>query len=218
MKLLGIVLLILGVIVASSAGIQLGEAEYQATVADGRVALADAPDAEAAPVAAETRLDDWMGVAGWQFLGGLVLLTVGAFVGRIAINRDGEAETTADGRDFSSLLAALEAAVAEMLARQDDETPEQTCGRIENAQEALVQPMIDARGVLQRHFGLGGGALVLGPLSGSERQLNRAWSALVDGHVPEGRRSLEAATVQVALAREALEELHKESDPGRPPV
>ena len=73
----------------------------------------------------------------------------------------------------------------------------------------LVLPMIDARGVLQRHFGLGGAALVLGPLSGAERQLNRAWSALVDGHGPEGQRSLAAAAEQATLAREALEELHQ---------
>ena len=208
-KLVGIILLILGVIVAASAGIQLGEAEYQATVADGRVALADAPETAAAPVAAETRLEDWIGAAGWQFLAGLVLLTVGAVVGRVAINRDGEAETTADGRDFSSLLAALEEAVSEMLAGQEEDTPEQTCARIDDAQETLVQPMIDARGVLQRHFGLGDSALVLGPLSGAERQLNRAWSALVDGHVPEGRRSLAAAATQVALARDALDALHE---------
>ncbi len=209
-RLLGMVLLVLGVIVAASAGIRLGETEYQATVADGRVALADAPGpANAVPVPAATRLDDWIDLAGLHFLAGLVLLTMGAVIGRVAINRDGEAETTADGRDFGSTLASLHAAIAEIRALQDEDPPEQTRSRIEEVLEKLVLPMIDARGVLQRHFGLGGGALVLGPLSGAERQLNRAWSALADGHAPEGQQSLAAAAAQVELAQQALEELHQ---------
>lgn len=205
------VLLIVGVIIAASAGIRLGKTEYQTTVADGRVALAETSGSiDAAPVPAATRLDDWIDAAGLQFLIGLVLLTVGAALGRVAISRDEAAETTADGRDFTSLLEALDEAIAQIRAQQDDESLETTRTRVEAVLETLVLPMIDARGVLQRRFGLGGGALVLGPLSGAERQLNRAWSALVDGHGPEGERSLAAAAVEVELARQALEELHQE--------
>ena len=209
-RTLGMLLLTLGVIVAASAGIRLGETEYSATVADGRVALADAPgDIDAVPVPAATRLDDWIDEAGAQFLAGLLLLTLGAVLGRVAISREGDAETTADGRDFGATLASLQETITRIRDLQDEETPEEIRARIEAALETLVLPMIDARGVLQHHYGLGGSALVLGPLSGAERQLNRAWSALVDEHTPEGQQSLAAAIGQVELARQAFEELHQ---------
>lgn len=211
-KMFGIILLILGVIIAASAGIRLGETEYQTTVAEGRAALLDAGSiATAAPVPAATRLEDWIGSAGVMFLAGLVLLTVGAVIGRVAIGRDGESETTADGHDFMSTLASLDKSIAQILEQFDAESLEETRIRIDEALEKLVLPMIDARGVLQRRFGLGGAALVLGPLSGAERQLNRAWSALVDGHAPEAERSLAAATAELDLAQRALEELHEDT-------
>ncbi len=211
-KMLGIVLLILGVIIASSAGIRLGETEYRTTVADGRTTLLDAPrNAHAAPVPAVTRLADWFGGAGLWFLAGLILLTAGAVIGRVAIGRDGELETTADGHDFTSTLAFLYQAITQMVERFDAESLEDTRNRVDETLEKLVLPMIEAREVLQHRFGLGGAALVLGPLSGAERLLNRAWSALVDGHAPEAERSLAAAIVEVDQARQALDELHEDS-------
>ncbi len=201
-------LLVIGVIIAASAGLQLGDTEFAATLADGRAALAAAPvAADAEPVPAQTRLSDWFDKAGLQFLFGLLLLAVGAFMSRLALQRDAAAQTAGDGRDFASLLGALDDAIAQMRGQQNEVTQEVTQRRIDDALETLVQPMIDTRATLQREFGLGGSALVLGPLAGAERQLNRAWSVLVDGHAAEAQRSLEAATVQVAQARDALQGL-----------
>ncbi len=209
MKMLGILLLILGVIVSASAGIRLGEADFQATVVGGRAALTNAPaPVDAAPVAAATRLGDWFDDAGGQFLAGLALLVIGAVIGRIAMDRGDAAETTADGRDFGSQLSALADAIEAALQALHDKPLNETRARIERSLEQLLLPMIEARGMLQRRFGLGGSALVLGPLSGAERQLNRAWSALVDEHTGEGETSLAAAAAEVELARQALEDLH----------
>lgn len=208
MKFLGIALLALGAILAASAGIQLGEADYRATVADGRAALTDATEStDTAPVPAGTRLTDWFAEAGVPFLGGLVLLAIGAVVGRIAIGRDGAAATSTDGRDYAALLGSLAEAIEETRGGMTDQPMNETRAAIERALDDLVLPMIDARGALQRRFGLAGAARVLGPLSGAERFLNRAWSALVDQHAGEGEASLAAAGEQAALARQALGEL-----------
>jgi hypothetical protein len=208
MKFLGIGLLALGVILAASAGIRLGKADYAATVADGRAALTEVTrSTETAPVPAGTRLADWFAAAGAPFLGGLVLLAIGAVVGRVAIGRDGAAATSTDGRDYAALLGSLAEAIEVTRAGMTDQPMNETRAAIERALTDLVLPMIDARGALQRRFGLGGAAQVLGPLSGAERFLNRAWSALVDQHAGEGEASLVAAAEQAALARQALGEL-----------
>jgi len=213
MKLLGIMLLMIGAVVAASAGIQLGETEYRATTADGHAVLANAPadekaaTAAVAPVSAATRLGDWFDTAGMQFLTGLAVLTLGAVIGRLAIGRDGFARAQADGQDFAGQLARLSEAIEATRQGLGHEPLAETRKRIEQAQQEVVTPMIDARGALQQRFGVGGSALVIGPLSGAERQLNRAWSVLVDEHVEEGERSLEAAVAEIELTRAALAEL-----------
>jgi hypothetical protein len=208
MRLLGILLLVTGVIVAASAGIRLGETEFHATAEDGRATLEGAvAPAAAAPVDAATRLGDWFDVAGAQFLAGVVILTLGAVLGRVAIGRDGAARAGADGADFPGQLALLGEAIEAARTALGDEPLAATRSRIERALLEVVTPMIDARSALQRRFGLGGCALVIGPLSGAERQLNRVWSVLVDEHVEEAARSLDAAAAELAHARRALAEL-----------
>jgi hypothetical protein len=211
MKILGVTLLVLGVILSASAGIRLGKTEYQATAADGRVLLSEViRSADVTPVDAATRLDDWFDEAGKLFVAGIVLLVIGAVIGRIATDRDGAVGTGVDGQDFDSQLRLLAGAIEETRQRMDEETLEETRDRIERSLEDHVLPMIEARAVLRRRFGQGGSALMLGPLSGAERMLNRAWSVLVDGHAPEGKASLAAAAAEVEVAQQALVELQSE--------
>ena len=208
MKTLGILLLAAGIVVCASAGVQFGSEEYAAVVADGRAALGAAPamaPADSAKTAAE-RIVAWYAVAGMPFAAGLLLLIAGAVIGRVAIRRDAAADGEGDGADFVAGLERLAAGIDECRNAADaaDAEPAAIRHEIERLQQDILEPMIEARASLQRHFGLAGYAAVLGPMSGAERLLNRAWSALVDGHMAEGRASLGGALAEAEAAGDAL--------------
>ncbi len=205
-------LLAVGVVICAAAGIQLGEVEYSAVAEEGRAALAAASaDAQPAlPASPQKRLAGWLAMSGVPFAGGLALLIIGAVMARIAIGRDGGAASGgADAADFAAGLERLVAAIREAGSALDaaDAEPVAVRQRIELIQQDHLEPLVEARSALQRRVGLTGYAAVLGSLSGAERLLNRAWSALVDGHLPEGRESLAGAADEAELALAALESL-----------
>jgi hypothetical protein len=111
--------------------------------------------------------------------------------------------------DFGALLAALEGEVAGLAVRMR-ETPDSAAMRhrirteLEQLQLTRFEPLVAARTRLQARYGLAAYAEVFGPLSGAERRINRAWTALVDQHWPEARDSVSHAAGQLEAARSAL--------------
>ena len=209
LKATGILLVAIGVIVAAAAGIQLGPAEYSVALQEARTALTGSTPQLLPPTPAATRIDDWYGAAGSWFLGGLALLLAGAIIARVAIGRGGAAEAAADGHDFEDSLARLAVAISGTRSLLDQGSADSTRLELERLSRELVLPMIESRFALQRRFGLAGCVAVLGPLSGAERLLNRAWSALVDGHAAETRASLDGAAAEVEATQRALGELDR---------
>lgn len=168
------------------------------------------------------RLKRWAGLAGWQTLLGMILIIAGAFIARKAAHAEATAVAPSDGKtrgpvDFGDLLRELETGVrtlhADMVA--DVETPassgtargaafEAYKKRIEAFQYDYVEPMVDSRIKVQTRFGMAGFAALFSPMSGGERNLNRAWSALVDDHWPEAIN----ATLQSSRSlKDAVQEL-----------
>lgn len=168
------------------------------------------------------RLGTWFDLAGLPFLGGLALIIMGGLLGRKAARDEAEREGSEGGQDakgeqrgpvdFGVMLGELEAAVNEIAAdmeAHDEPTPvdhERVKGEIEELQLEKVEQLVEARMRLQLRYGVGGFAQVFGPFSAGERNLNRAWSAVVDHHWPEASDAIKLAGIYF---KEAHEELNK---------
>jgi len=206
MRTLGLLLVIVGVGLSATFGSRLSPPEQAIATAEGRHALAQGPEPAAVTAGPGERLRAWAGVAGLPFLGGLVLVVAGAAMSRVAARQalsddDGDDPSTGPV-DFGALLAELQTDVANLAGAMPihgAEEPAYDAARstLEDLQREKLDRLIAAGPRLQLRYGLEAFAAVFSPLSTGERKLNRAWSALVDGHAPEATRS-------VAEAAEAL--------------
>ncbi|MGI9327144.1 MAG: hypothetical protein ACR2PZ_18135 [Pseudomonadales bacterium] len=210
LRSLGVLLLAAGVAVCVGAGAQLGQGEYALIAKQGSTQLSAAPaiaEQDALPTPARQRLVQWWETAGGQFVMGMLLLIGGAVLGRVAVGRDAAANSLTNGVDFSSGLARMLEDIDDIAERLRGGAHGEVQAQLEQLQTQLIAPMIDSRDVLQRQFGTTGYANVISPLSSAERLLNRAWSALVDGHAEESLASLELARDETTTAAAALHQL-----------
>lgn len=161
----------------------------------------------------QARLAGWFDLSGMPFLGGLVLIVIGAVLGRKAAKAelsDDSKAGTGERVDFGvavDKLAELVQALADEAAAMDSpsEADRQAVQhRIEDLQLTRFGPIVEARYQLQNRIGLAGFANVFGPLSGGERWINRSWSTLADNHWPETQASLVRSAEQLAIAAATL--------------
>ncbi len=161
------------------------------------------------------RVTAWLGLSGLPALLGLGLILAGAMVARKARVADANEPTkktdTTGPRDFGEQLRELQAAL-ETLTTEFDPEAEPTdkaavVQRIETVHYDLVEPLTEAGIRVQTRFGIAGFAAIFSPLSGGERGLNRAWSALVDDHWPEACNAVRFAKGQIDMAVEELDKL-----------
>lgn len=168
------------------------------------------------PIDPGTRLSSWFSESGIIFLAGLVLVLGGAIISRKAVKAEALSDKPSGGRgpvDFGQLLGELAADVQKMV-QEAGQIPNPSPAELESLKQTLeglqydkVDPLVDARARLIGRYGLGGFAEVFGPLSGAERRMNRAWTAMVDRHWPEARDSLERAATELKNAEAALAKL-----------
>lgn len=163
-----------------------------------------------------TRLSLWLSLAGLPFFGGIVCIVLGAWIGRREVTRQLRDEPPKGYKgarpsvDFGALLGELRVDTERLLATvAGDESPTPDGFRqaryvIKNLQYDKVEPLIDARARLELRFGMSGYAAILGPLSRAERNLNRAWCALVDEHWDEAGRALGVAAAGLEQAEGQL--------------
>ena len=176
-----------------------------------------APDARASlleRVPPNQRVTEWIADSGLFFALGLLLVIVGAVLGRVASKREAtaEPEDTESGaaRDLGELLDELREEVAELAkTTAENENPslesfETLKDQITELQISKVEPIVESAPRVQAKYGLTVFADVFGPLSSAERNMNRAWSALVDRHWPEAASSLERSAAELKSARRAL--------------
>lgn len=164
------------------------------------------------------RLEAWVEQSGAMFGLGLVLIVIGAFVGRRAVKLEATAEepTSATGtapKDFGHVLTELEGKLRTLAdeARSNEAPPTVEVQRIKNEIEALqiegFELLVAARQRVQVKYGMAAFAEIFSPLSSAERKLNRAWSALVDHHWPETQESLAGSATDLTEAHRVLEGL-----------
>ena len=211
---IGLVLVVLGVGLAATFGSRLAPPEAEVVAMEGRSSLGGGEAAEPAAVASPgERLSSWFGVAGLPFLGGLLLVLAGATLSRVEARRAVQEQPSggAGGAiDFGEALRSLRDdvhALSEVFAAglPADDDKDSAQGRLEALQREQIARLVEAGPRVQLRYGLDHHARIFGPMAGAERKLNRAWSALVDRHVPEASASVAAAAAALDGACEALD-------------
>jgi hypothetical protein len=226
MKLLGLSILCVGVGIAAAFGARNTDEIQNRTKTtmilsiqvDSGGSLGESAKAQLekapAPTPPGQRFNDWFALAGPGFLAGIALIICGGLVTRRAIKAELANEGTNEGEkpvDFGDAINAivqkLEAMVEEMRPHLEDWPSETRYDEVKQALEDIqleeLEPLLQTGPRLQALYGMAGFAAVFGPLSGAERLMNRAWSALVDRHWTEATNSL-------AIASENLKHAHDE--------
>ncbi len=205
---LGVVLLALGLAIAAAFGARNGEQHLRY-----RAALAQNAEPSVPLPAPEVRLRQWFAVGGTGWLAGMALIVIGATLARAqrAADNDGTSPTSGPAVDFVATLEAIRTRV-EALQRQIADLEmdaDSTHARetIDGIQAELIQPLVEGRGQLIARHGLAGFAEYFGTFSAAERNLNRCWSALTDGHAFAAREALATATRAFADALERYQEV-----------
>lgn len=155
------------------------------------------------------RLAQWFSVGGVGWAVGLGLIVAGALLARrqIAEENSGTGTSAVARVDFGGTMQAALAEVDRIAAEIAELGMDADAPAARAALDALVDerltPLVEGRGQLIARHGLAGFAEYFGPFSGAERNVNRAWSALTDGHPPVARESLALARIGFAAAAEA---------------
>ncbi len=166
-------------------------------------------------VPAGTRLSGWWDKSGILFVLGLAMILGGAM-----LFRRGNASETAGGTDagpkFVDMGDMLTRITSELKVLETNmvQTSTPTTGDVDYVKETIdgvlngpMAAIIDARDQLVQRYGMAGFAEVFGPFAGGERNLNRAWSSVVDSHWPESTAAIGNAVAGLEGAKAALDQL-----------
>lgn len=163
------------------------------------VHLAEREVASAALPGPSERLASWFAVGGVGWLVGIVLIVCGAVLARMQQAEDnaGGGAGAAGRLDFAASIdeareriTAIRSQIADLAMDTDAPGARDAIDRLT---AEILEPIVEARGQLITRHGLAGFAEYFGPYSAGERNVNRAWSALTDGHAVVARQALESA-------------------------
>jgi len=216
---IGLLLLILGVGIAGAFSARNGaqhqdyrEALWAASEGapeEGRAAAQQVVDDVGLPTPS-VRLNQWFSVGGMGWMGGIVLIVAGALLARSGekASRQASAAQGAGAVSFPDHVAQLQAVVDRVLIQTQSTASDPIAlaplrATLDEARLTLVEPVVDARLPWMARHGVEAFAMYFSPFSAAERQMNRAWSALTDGHVPAAIEALQAAQLSLAGAAEA---------------
>ena len=157
------------------------------------------------------RLNQWASKEGLPFGLGLLLVIAGSVMARIDQKKTAAAAGGGDSEsgpvDFGVLLGEVAQGATNLHAQMvgNEQPTEADFESVKSTIDALkldqIERLIEARIAVQARYGLETYAKIYGPLSGGERNLNRAWAAATDGHWPESLASVKAATELLEAAR-----------------
>ncbi len=127
------------------------------------------------------------------------------FEARPKAEDDGEAR---QGENLRERLAAVSQRITRLIDEGDWSDRPSVKREIEEI-EAIVADVVEGRQEAITRLGYGGFSGIFVPVAQGERNLHRAWSALVDGNMEEARNVLEESAVSFKQAwlqaREAME-------------
>jgi hypothetical protein len=144
------------------------------------------------------------GAAPW-FAAAVAMMLVAVFLNRAGWAGEagvapGESSAYAE---LKGLLSDVSRGTAALVERIDQLSPEGGAAEIETFGEGVLT-LVEQRQVLAQALGVGPYAEFMGQFSAAERDLNRAWSAAVDGYPVEARECLARAAGGFAAAGERL--------------
>lgn len=151
----------------------------------------------------------WLFVLACLGLGGGALLVRSAQKAEIARANALQVGTPENAADAKTVFARLSGRLSELAddlarAKSDDEKLDAIVHRIGNIQRDDVPAFVADRPALVSRMGLAGYAELMDHFAAMERQLNRAWSAAADGHLPEAEACLAAAQPMLLQTLEKL--------------
>ena len=170
-----------------------GKAELVAIAADGEVTKIGLPGPQ-------QRFMEWFSAGGIGWIVGLVFIVVGAVLARMQDAEEASGSSpSAGGRvDFTKTIGEVQQRIAAIASDIADLPMDADATTAREALDALdvelLSPLVEGRNQLVAKHGLAGFAEYFGPFSAGERNLNRAWSALTDGHAVVAREALNTAT------------------------
>jgi len=120
-------------------------------------------------------------------------LLAGALRRAAAARAQGTGEQVAG--DPAELLAALQAGAASVLAGLQSDTPQTQalCDQIDALRDGPIQGLVECKEAMVARHGMLAFAEFISVVSAGERNLNRAWSTLVDGYPAEALKAAERA-------------------------
>jgi len=141
------------------------------------------------------RISLWLTQSGLLFFIGIALIVLAAVLMRrqAAVLAQSPSQTMAG--EPSELLAALKEGAAEVLEglRQDEPDVQPICDRIDGLRDGPVQALAECKNSMVARHGMLAYAQFISEVSAGERNLNRAWSTLVDGYPAEALAAAERA-------------------------
>jgi len=159
----------------------------------------------------QERLISWFQTGGLGWLVGVVLIIGGAVLARMQVAEDNAGTGTGSGGrvDFVATMAETRSrlsALQEMIADLPMDAPANKARlAIDSLGDDVLNPLVEGRGQLIARHGLAGFAEYFGPFSAGERNVNRCWSALTDGHSVVAREALENAVAAFESAEKQYE-------------
>ena len=157
----------------------------------------------------------WAEEAGAPFGLGVLLVVIGVVLARRGMHAESlvaQAHSVSTGAAPGPLLARLVQELDTLCARYGeapagsdvDINMEAVRADVERLQHEVVNPLVEGREQISQAFGVGTYADIFVPFSAAERQLNRVWSACVDGYIDEISPCLQRAQVSALQAHEAF--------------
>lgn len=145
------------------------------------------------------------GASAW-FIGALLMMLAAVFLNRTSDDAPTAGGAGAKGEaydDLKGLLGDVRDGASAAIERVESLSPEAASEELEGLGEGVLT-LVEQRQVLAKSLGVGPYAEFMGQFSAAERDLNRAWSAAVDGYPQESRESLTRAAAGFAAAHERL--------------
>lgn len=144
------------------------------------------------------------GAAPW-FGAAIAMMLAAVFLSRSSGGSEGAGEATENSAyaELKGLLGEVGSGAAGLIERIEQLSPEGGAAEIETCGEGVLT-LVEQRQVLAQALGPGPYAEFMGQFSAAERDLNRAWSAAVDGYPVEARESLQRAAAGFDGALERL--------------
>jgi hypothetical protein len=141
------------------------------------------------------RISQWLSQSGLLFFVGIALIVVAAVMMRRSAAALVQGTGEQQAGDPAEMLAALKAGADSVLVGLQSDAPQTQvlCDQIDALRDGPIQGLVECKEAMVAGHGMLAFAQFISAVSAGERNLNRAWSTLVDGYPAEALKAAERA-------------------------